>query len=84
MKSQVFSYDSVQTHTQGEKKYVKNVTIKNGKGYKSVSKYCNGKCNSTAKRRLLLKEIKMIQRHQYIPALFKNCKPKNRTRRRRS
>ena len=84
MKSQVFSYDSVQTHTQCEKKYVKNVTIKNGKGYKSVSKYCNGKCNSTAKRRLLLKEIKMIQRHQYIPALFKNCKPKNRTRRRRS
>ena len=87
MKSQDFSYESVQTHMSGGKMHIRNVTIKNGKGYKSVSKYCNGKCNSTAKRRLLLNEIKMIQRHQYIPALFKNCKPKNRTsrtRRRRS
>ncbi len=84
MKSQDFSYESVQTHMNGGKMHVRNVTIKNGKGYKSVSKYCNGKCNSTAKRHLLLKEIKMIQRHQYIPALFKNCTPKSRTRRRRS
>ena len=82
-----FSYESVQTHMAGGKIQVRNVTIKNGKGYKSVSRYCKGKCNSTVKRRLLLKEIKMIQRHQYIPALFKDCRPKNRTsrtRRRRS
>jgi len=84
MKSQDFSYESIQTHMNGGKKQVRNVTIKNGKGYKSVSKYCKGKCNSTTKRRLLLNEIKMIQRHQYIPALFKNCTPKSRTRRRRS
>lgn len=82
-----FSYESVQTHVNGGKIQVRNVTIKNGKGYKSVSRYCKGKCNTTVKRRLLLKEIKMIQRHQYIPALFKDCRPKNRTsrtRRRRS
>lgn len=82
-----FSYESVQTHMAGGKIQVRNVTIKNGKGYKSVSRYCKGKCNSTVKRRLLLKDIEMIQRHQYIPALFKDCRPKNRTsrtRRRRS
>jgi hypothetical protein len=82
-----FSYESVQTHMAGGKTQVRNVTIKNGKGYKSVSRYCKGKCNSTVRRRLLLKDIEMIQRHQYIPALFKDCRPKNRTsrnRRRRS
>ena len=82
-----FSYESVQTHMAGGKIQVRNVTIKNGKGYKSVSRYCKGKCNTTVKRRLLLKEIQMIQRNQYIPALFKDCRPKNRTsrsRRRRS
>ena len=78
-----FSYESVQTHMAGGKIQVRNVTIKNGKGYKSVSRYCKGKCNSTVKRRLLLKDIEMIQRHQYIPALFKDCRPKNRTSRSR-
>ena len=78
-----FSYESVQTHMAGGKIQVRNVTIKNGKGYKSVSRYCKGKCNSTVKRRLLLKDIEMIQRHQYIPALFKDCRPKNRTSRTR-
>jgi hypothetical protein len=78
-----FSYESVQTHMVGGKMQVRNVTIKNGKGYKSVSKYCKGKCNTTMKRRLLLKEIQMIQRNQYIPALFKDCRPKNRTSRNR-
>ena len=63
-----FSYESVQTHMAGGKIQVRNVTIKNGKGYKSVSRYCKGKCNSTVKRRLLLKDIEMIQRHQYIYA----------------
>ena len=69
-----FSYESTQTHTNGGKIQVRNVTIKNGKGYKSVFRYCKGKCNSTVKRRLLLKEIKMIQQHKYIPTLFNNCK----------
>lgn len=78
-----FSYESVQTHMVGGKTQVRNVTIKNGKGYKSVSRYCKGKCNSTVKRRILLKDIEMIQRHQYIPALFKDCCPKNRTSRTR-
>lgn len=78
-----FSYESTQTHITGGKTQVRNVTIKNGKGYKSVSKYCKGKCNTTVKRRLLLKEIQMIQRNQYIPALFKDCRPKNRTSRSR-
>jgi len=82
-----FSYQSTQIAMKGGKKLVRNVTIKNGKGYKSVERYCKGKCNSTMKRRLILKEIQMIQRNQYIPGLFKNCFTKHRTsrnRRRRS
>ena len=73
-----FSYESVQTHKQGDKMQVRNVTIKNGKGYKSVSKYCKGKCNSTMKHRLLSKEIQMIHRNQYIPSLFKGNKRKSK------
>jgi hypothetical protein len=75
-----FSYRSTQVAITGGKKQVRNVTIKNGKGYKSVEHYCKGKCNSTMKRRLLLKEIQMIQRNEYIPGLFKNCKKTRRHR----
>lgn len=78
-----FSYQSTQIAMTGGKKLVRNVTIKNGKGHKSVERYCKGTCNSTMKRRLILKEIKMIQRNQYIPGLFKNCYPKPRTSRSR-
>jgi hypothetical protein len=78
-----FNYQSTQIAMKGGKKLVRNVTIKNGKGYKSVERYCKGKCNSTMKRRLVLKEIKMIQRNQYIPGLFKNCSPKHRISRNR-
>ena len=78
-----FSYQSTQIAMKGGKKLVRNVTIKNGKGYKSVERYCKGKCNSTMKRRLILKEIQMIQRNQYIPGLFKNCFPKPHTSRNR-
>ena len=78
-----FSYQSTQFAMSGGKKLVRNVTIKNGKGHKSVERYCKGKCNSTMKRRLILKEIKMIQSNQYIPGLFKNCYPKRRTSRSR-
>ncbi len=68
-----FSYKSTQVAITGGKKMVRNVTIKNGKGHKSIKRYCKGKCKSTMKRRLLLKEIEMIQRNEYIPGLFKNC-----------
>lgn len=78
-----FSYQSTQIAMNGGKKLVRNVTIKNGKGYKSVDRYCKGKCNSTMKRRLVLKEIQMIQRNQYIPGLFKSCFPKHRISRNR-
>jgi hypothetical protein len=71
-----FSYKSTQVSITGGKKLVRNVTIKNGKGYKSIKRFCKGKCNSTMKRRLILKEIKMIQRNEYIPGLFKKCHPK--------
>ena len=78
-----FSYQSTQVAISGGRKQVRNVTIKNGKGHKSIERYCKGKCNSTMKRRLLLKEIKMIQRNEYIPGLFNNCYPKPRTSRSR-
>jgi hypothetical protein len=78
-----FSYQSTQVSMSGGKKLVRNVTIKNGKGHKSVERYCKGKCNSTMKRRLILKEIQMIRRNQYIPGLFKNCHLKPRTSRSR-
>jgi hypothetical protein len=76
-----FNYQSKQIAITGGDKLVKNVNIKNGKGYKSVKRYYNGKCNHTMKRNLMSDEIKMIRRNKYIHGLFNDCYPKRRTSR---
>lgn len=44
MKTDGFNYENTETKTQfGGKKIVRKVSIKNGKGYKSVTKYHKGK-----------------------------------------
>jgi hypothetical protein len=71
-----FSYRNSQKYTYGGKKIVKNVTIKNGKGHKSVSKYYNGKKRSTVKKPLSIMEIEHIQIGRFIPGLFNDCSKK--------
>jgi hypothetical protein len=70
----------------GGSKIVRNVSIKNGKGYKIVTKYHKGKKIGTIKKNIHNDHIELIQRGKFIPGLFLDChiREKNTTRKKRS
>jgi hypothetical protein len=62
-------------------KIVRKVSIKKGKGYKSISKYHRKKHIGTVRKTLKTAEIQMIKLGKFIPGLFKNCKNCSKKRR---
>jgi len=62
-------------------KIVRKVSIKRGKGYKSISNYHRKKHTGTVKKTLKRAEIQMIKMGKFIPGLFKTCKACSRKRR---
>ena len=78
---QAFKYENVeQVNTQSGGKIVRKVSIKQGKGYKSISRYHKRKHTGTIKKNLKAAEIQMIKLGKFIPGLF-NMRPINKTRR---
>jgi hypothetical protein len=78
-----FNYDSNEIKQMGGAKTVRKVTIRNGKGYKSVIKYKNGKKVGTSKKPINKSHIELIKIGKFIPGLFSDCKcnkSKNKTR----
>jgi len=77
-----FKYENTETTVlQKGGKIVRNVTIKKGRGYKSITKYQNGKKISSVKKPIHKSDIELIKRGKFIPGLFqdcKNCKTKKR------
>ena len=69
-----FNYQNTETKIQKGGKTVRKVSIKKGKGYKSVTKYRKGKKVSTVKKPIHKHHIGMIQRGIFIPGLFSDCK----------
>lgn len=70
-----FDYENTEIKkTQSGGKIVRNVTIKNGKGYKSITRYYRKKRIGTIRKTLKRGEIQMIKLGKFIPGLFKNCK----------
>ena len=70
-----FYYDNTEVkNNQSGGKIVRKVSIKRGKGYKSISTYHKKKHTGTARRTLKTAEIQMIKLGKFIPGLFKNCK----------
>jgi hypothetical protein len=71
-----FNYknNEVVENNQSGGKIVRNVTIKNGKGYKSITRYHRKKHIGTIRKTLKRGEIQMIKLGKFIPGLFKNCK----------
>lgn len=70
-----FTYNNIETKTQiGGKKIVRKISIKNGKGYKSVTKYYKGKKISTVKKPIDKLHIDSIKIGKFIPGLFMDCK----------
>lgn len=68
-------YNNVEViHNQMGGKIVRKVSIKNGKGYKSISRYHKKRHTGTIRKSLKRAEIKLIKLGKFIPGLFKNCK----------
>jgi len=65
-------------HQSGGGKMVRRVSIKNKKGYKSVSRYRRGKHMGTVKLPLRPLEISAILAKKFIPGLFSDCKKKTK------
>jgi hypothetical protein len=54
-------------------KVLRKVSIKNGRGYKSVTKYHKGKKTSTIKKPIHKDHIELIKKGKFIPGLFLDC-----------
>lgn len=71
-----FKYENIEIKKQMGGKIVRKVSIKNGKGYKSIIKYKNGKKIRTIKKQLHKHHIELIKKRKFIPGLFNDCKNK--------
>lgn len=69
-----FNYANTEIKKQLGGKTVRKVSIKNGKGYKSVTKYHKGKKIRTIKKPIHKSHIQLISWGKFIPGLFTDCK----------
>jgi hypothetical protein len=66
-----FSYENTEVRKQlGGMKTVRKVYIRNGTGYKSVTKYRRGKKISTMKKPIHRSHVGQIKVGKFIPGLF--------------
>ena len=78
-----FSYVNTETKMYGGmyggkndvKRIIRKVSIKNGKGYKSVTIKRSGRKAKTVKSRICKEEMTQIRNGVFIPGLFHDCKP---------
>jgi hypothetical protein len=69
-----FNYENTEVKTQmGGKKMVRKVSIKKGKGYKSITNYHKGRKISTSKKPIHKSHVSLIQSGKFIPGLFADC-----------
>jgi hypothetical protein len=69
-----FNYQNIEVKTMtGGRKVVRKVSIKNGKGYKSVTKYRKGRKTKTVKKPIHKDHICLIKNGKFIPGLFSDC-----------
>ena len=69
----------IKHHSTG--KTVREVRIKDNKGFKTVTTYRGGKKQSTVKKSISRSHIRLIQSGKFVPGLFKDCTNcKNKTR----
>jgi hypothetical protein len=86
MNKEDFMYESVEITSKGPKKTVRKVSIKNGKGIKSVSHFVRGKHVGTSKKIIDDTHVPLIKGGTFIPGLFTDCKcdsNSNKTRKRK-
>ena len=65
-----FKYHNTEIkHFKGGK-IIRKVSIKNGKGYKSITKYHKGKKIHTMRKSIHKDHMQMIEHGKFIPGLF--------------
>jgi len=70
-----FCYKNIEVKMcKNGKKILRKVSIRKGKGYKSVSIYHKKQHGGTVRKNLKKSEIYMIKSRKFIHGLFKNCK----------
>ena len=76
-----FNYENTEVKTmKGGRKVVRKVSIKNGKGYKSVTKFHKGRKTKTVKKPIHNSHIGLIKSGKFIPGLFSDCHCKGKNR----
>ena len=76
-----FNYENIETKIQKGGKTIRKVSIKNGKGTKSIIRYHKGRKISTVRKPIHKDHIEMIKNHKFIKGLFIDCKHcNNKTR----
>jgi len=83
MNTDNFNYENVEVKQVGGVKTVRKVSIKRGKGYKSVTRYSRGKKISNVKKHIHDNHIKLIKGGKFIVGLFNDCKNCNKTKKNR-
>lgn len=69
-----FNYTNTEMKQRGCSKIVRNVTIRRGKGHKSVTKYNGGKRIYSVKKKLRRCDVSSIKKGKFIKGLFDDCK----------
>lgn len=75
-----FDYENTETKQMGGTKVVRKVSVKRGRGYKSITKYRKGKKIGTVKRPINRNHVQMIMSGKFITGLFNDCKNCNKTK----
>jgi hypothetical protein len=74
MENKSFNYNNVEIKTmRGGKKIVRKVSIKNGKGYKSITHYKKNKKSFYSRKPIHKEHINIIKIGKFIPNLFGDC-----------
>jgi len=69
-----FNYENTETKMQTGGKTIRKVSIKKGRGFKSVTKYHKGKKVASVKKPIHKAHIQLIKNRKFIPGLFLDCK----------
>ncbi len=78
-----FNYKNTEIKQVGGLKIIRKVSIKRGRGHKSVTKYHKGKKIHHVKKHIHTHHLRMIKNGKFVKGLFKDCKHCDKTRKRR-
>lgn len=66
-------YENTEMTKMNGGKLLRKVSIKNGKGFKSVTKFHRGRKVSSVRRPIHKNHIKLILVGKFVPGLFSDC-----------